>query len=86
MGRGCIVIAQAGIAGSTTLDDHAILAAQSGVTGHLRIGKGSKIAAKSGVMRDVPDGVSVGGIPAMPIKQWFRQVVTVQRLSGKRGK
>ncbi len=85
MGRGCIVIAQAGIAGSTTFDDHAILAAQGGVAGHLRIGKGSKIAAKSGVMRDVPDGVSVGGIPAMPIKQWFRQVAAVQRLSGKKG-
>ena len=85
MGRGCIVIAQAGIAGSTTFDDHAILAAQGGVAGHLRIGKGSKIAAKSGVMRDVPDGVSVGGIPAMPIKQWFRQVAAIQRLSGKKG-
>ncbi len=85
MGRGCIVVAQAGIAGSTTLDDHAIVAAQGGVAGHLKIGKGSRIAAKSGVMRDVPDGVSVGGIPAMPIKQWFRQVAAVQRLSGKKG-
>ena len=85
MGRGCIVIAQAGIAGSTTLDDHAIVAAQGGVAGHLRIGKGSKIAAKSGVMRDVPDGVSVGGIPAMPIKQWFRQVAAARRLSGTKG-
>ncbi len=86
MGRGCIVIAQAGIAGSTTLDDDAIVAAQGGVAGHLRIGKGSRIAAKSGVMRDVPDGVSVGGIPAMPIKQWFRQVAAVRRLSGNKGK
>ena len=85
MGRGCIVVAQAGIAGSTTLDDHAILAAQVGVAGHLKIGKGAKIAAKSGVMRDVPDGVSVAGIPAVPIKQFFRQVVTVQRISGKKG-
>ena len=85
MGRGCIIIAQAGIAGSTIFDDHAILAAQGGVAGHLRIGKGSRIAAKSGVMRDVPDGVSVGGIPAMPIKQWFKQVAVVQRLSGKKG-
>ena len=86
MGRGCIVIAQVGISGSTTLDDHAIVAGQSGIAGHLRIGKGSRIAAKSGVMRDVPDGLSVAGIPAMPIKQWFRQVAAFQRLSGKKGK
>ncbi len=85
LGQGCIVIGQAGIAGSTTLEDHAIVAAQAGVAGHLRIGKGSRIAAKSGIMRDVPDGVSVGGIPAVPIKQWFRQVASVQRLSGKKG-
>ncbi len=26
----------------------------------------------------------VGGIPAVPIKQWFRQVAAVQRLSGKK--
>jgi UDP-3-O-[3-hydroxymyristoyl] glucosamine N-acyltransferase len=84
LGRGCIVIAQAGISGSTKLDDYAIVAAQGGVAGHLRIGKGSRVAAKSGVMRDVPDGVSVGGIPAVPMKQWFRQVTTVKRLTGKK--
>jgi UDP-3-O-[3-hydroxymyristoyl] glucosamine N-acyltransferase len=86
MGRGCIVIAQAGIAGSTTLEDYAIVAAQVGIAGHLRIGKGSRIAALSGVMRDVPDGASVAGIPAVPVKQFFRQVAMVQRLSGKKGK
>jgi UDP-3-O-[3-hydroxymyristoyl] glucosamine N-acyltransferase len=37
-------------------------------------------------MRDVPDGVSVAGIPAVPVKQFFRQVAVVQRLSGKKGR
>jgi UDP-3-O-[3-hydroxymyristoyl] glucosamine N-acyltransferase len=81
MGRGCIIIAQAGIAGSTTLGDYVILAGQCGIAGHLRIGNGARIAAKSGVMRDISDGVSVSGIPAIPIKKWFRQVAVVQRLS-----
>jgi len=81
LGRGCIVIAQAGISGSTRLEDYAIVAAQGGVAGHLTIGKGARIAAKSGVMRDVPAGVSVGGIPAVRIKQWFRQVALLQRLA-----
>jgi UDP-3-O-[3-hydroxymyristoyl] glucosamine N-acyltransferase len=81
IGRGCIVIAQAGISGSTKLEDYAIVAAQGGVAGHLTIGKGARIAAKSGVMRDVPPGVSVGGIPAVRIKQWFRQVAILQRLA-----
>jgi UDP-3-O-[3-hydroxymyristoyl] glucosamine N-acyltransferase len=81
LGRGCIVIAQAGISGSTKLEDYAIVAAQGGVAGHLTIGRGARVAAKSGVMRDVPPGVSVGGIPAVGIKQWFRQVAILQRLA-----
>jgi UDP-3-O-[3-hydroxymyristoyl] glucosamine N-acyltransferase len=81
LGRGCIVIAQAGIAGSTKLEDYAIVAAQVGVAGHLTIGRGARIAAKSGVMRDVAPGVSVGGIPAVRIKQFFRQVAILQRLA-----
>lgn len=81
LGRGCIVVAQAGISGSTTLGDFAVVAAQGGVAGHLRIGAGARIAAKAGVMRDVADGETVAGAPAVPIKQFFRRVATLRRLS-----
>ena len=81
LGRGCIVVAQAGISGSTTLGDFAVVAAQGGVAGHLRIGAGARIAAKAGVMRDVADGQTVAGAPAVPIKQFFRRVATLRRLS-----
>ena len=81
LGRGCIVVAQAGISGSTTLGDFAAVAAQGGVAGHLKIGAGARIAAKAGVMRDVADGETVAGAPAVPIKQFFRRVATLSRLS-----
>ena len=81
LGRGCIVVAQAGISGSTTLGDFAVVAAQGGVAGHLNVGAGARIAAKAGVMRDVPDGETVAGAPAVPIKQFFRRVATLRRLS-----
>ena len=45
---------------------------QAGVADHLVIGAGARIAAKSGVARDVPDGETWAGIPAMPISQWRR--------------
>jgi UDP-3-O-[3-hydroxymyristoyl] glucosamine N-acyltransferase len=38
------------------------------------------VGAKSGVMRDVPDGGAVLGIPAMPDKQTKRQWVAMQQL------
>jgi UDP-3-O-[3-hydroxymyristoyl] glucosamine N-acyltransferase len=72
VGRGCVLVAQCGVAGSTQLEDHVMLAAQSGIAGHLTLHKGSRVAAKSGVMRDVPEGETVGGLPAIALKDYFR--------------
>lgn len=86
-GRSCILVAQSGVAGSTRLMDFVSLAAQAGVAGHLTVGRGAKIAAKSGVMRDVPAGESVGGAPAMPLRDFFRLVTLWHRqLQGKADK
>jgi hypothetical protein len=38
------------------------------------------VGAKSGVMRDVPDGGTVLGIPAAPDKQAKRQMIAVKQL------
>lgn len=80
IGRHCFIVAGCGIAGSTEIGDFAVLAGQVGIAGHLRIGHGVQLAAKSGVMRDIPDGEIWGGIPAVPVKQWKRQVATLARL------
>jgi UDP-3-O-[3-hydroxymyristoyl] glucosamine N-acyltransferase len=74
IGRGCVLVAQSGVAGSTVLADRAMLAAQAGVAGHLSLGEGARVAAKSGVMRDVPPNQTVCGIPAIPIRRFFRLV------------
>jgi UDP-3-O-[3-hydroxymyristoyl] glucosamine N-acyltransferase len=84
LGRGCVVVAQAGISGSTELEDHVVIAAQGGLAGHLRIGAGARIGGQAGVMRDVGAGETVIGSPAMPVKQFWRQVATLARLAGKR--
>ncbi|MSO75736.1 MAG: UDP-3-O-(3-hydroxymyristoyl)glucosamine N-acyltransferase [Alphaproteobacteria bacterium] len=85
IGRGCVIVAQAGVAGSTVLEDYAVIAAQGGVAGHLRIGRGARIGAKAGVMRDVGAGESVIGSPAMPVREFFRTVAILTRLAKKRG-
>jgi UDP-3-O-[3-hydroxymyristoyl] glucosamine N-acyltransferase len=79
LGRGCVLVAQSGIAGSAKLEDHVMIAAQAGVSGHLTMGAGSRLAAKSGLMRDVAPGETVGGLPAMAIKDYFRLVSLWQR-------
>ncbi len=79
IGRGCVLVAQSGVAGSSKLDDYVMLGAQGGIAGHLSIGKGAQIAAQSGVMRDVAPGASVCGAPAIPIREFFRLVSIWQR-------
>jgi UDP-3-O-[3-hydroxymyristoyl] glucosamine N-acyltransferase len=81
LGRGCIVVAQAGVAGSSQLEDFVAIGAQGGIAGHLRIGVGAQVAAKSGVMTDIPAGETWCGAPAMPIKRFFREVATLKRLA-----
>lgn len=83
IGRGCVIVSQVGIAGSTVLEDFVVLAGQVGLAGHLRIGKGAKIAAQAGVWRDVPAGVEMMGSPALPVKQYIRQVAMLGRMLKK---
>ena len=84
LGRCCVVVAQAGISGSTTLGDFVTVAAQAGLTGHLRIGTRARIGAQAGVMSDVDASLDVVGSPAMGVREFFRNVATLRRLS-KRG-
>jgi UDP-3-O-[3-hydroxymyristoyl] glucosamine N-acyltransferase len=84
IGRHCVIVAQVGIAGSVVLEDHVVLGGQVGVAGHLTLGAGCQIAASSDVATDVPAGVKWGGTPARPMRDWMRDIVTVQRL-GARG-
>lgn len=84
LGRCCVIVSQAGISGSAVLGDFVMVGGQGGVTGHLNIGKGAKIGAQAGVMGDVAAGVDVVGSPAMPVREFFRQVVTLRRLSSPR--
>jgi len=80
LGKGCVLCGQAGIAGSARLGDGVVLGGQSGVSGHLEVGSGVQVAGKSAVLQPVPAGVKVGGIPAVPLPEWRRQVSRLARL------
>jgi UDP-3-O-[3-hydroxymyristoyl] glucosamine N-acyltransferase len=84
IGRHCVIVAQVGISGSTTLDDFVVIGGQVGIVGHVRIGIGAQIAASSNVNSDVPAGARWGGTPAKPMREWFREVATLKTLASKR--
>ncbi len=79
-GENCLIVAQAGVAGSTKLGKSVTLAGQVGLAGHLRIGHNVTIAAQSGVMRDINDGEKWFGTPAQPDKKMKRQLLALKKL------
>jgi UDP-3-O-[3-hydroxymyristoyl] glucosamine N-acyltransferase len=81
IGRHCVLVAQTGISGSATLEDFVVLGARAGVNNQAVIGEGAQIAATSNVNGNVPPGARWGGTPAKPLKQWFREVMTLERLA-----
>ncbi len=84
IGAHCILVAQSGVAGSVSMGDYCVVGGQVAIAGHLSIGSRVQIAGQSGVMKDIPDGHTVGGYPAVPIKQFHRQTIALKNLVSKK--
>jgi UDP-3-O-[3-hydroxymyristoyl] glucosamine N-acyltransferase len=69
LGKHNLICSQVGIAGSTTTGDYVVMAGQAGVRDHVHIGDYAVLGAKAGVHGDVPDGVSMLGCPATPLRE-----------------
>lgn len=80
-GKGCVMVAQSGVAGRTKLGDYVAAGGQAGIADNLKIGSGARIAAQCGIMRDVKPQEILIGSPGMPIKSFFRQVAVLKRLA-----
>jgi UDP-3-O-[3-hydroxymyristoyl] glucosamine N-acyltransferase len=80
IGRHCLLAAQIGLAGSLTIGDNVALGAKVGINNHLKIGDGAQVTAMSAVKDDIPPNGRWGGHFAKPTKQWFKEIVAVERL------
>ena len=80
IGRHCLLAAQIGLAGSLTIGDNVALGAKVGINNHVHIGDGAQVTAMSGVKDDIPANGRWGGYFAKPTKQWFRELIAVERL------
>jgi len=79
VGRGALIAAQTGLAGSTRVGDGAMLGGQVGVADHRRVGPRARVAGQSGVIGDVKEGAEVAGTPAVPYRTWLRAMVALTR-------
>jgi UDP-3-O-[3-hydroxymyristoyl] glucosamine N-acyltransferase len=80
LGKGCLLAAQSGIAGSTRVGAYGVFAGQAGAAGHLEIGERTVVAAKTAVFADVAAGSFVAGIPAVDHRQWKRAQAALKKL------
>lgn len=78
VGKGCLIVSQVGIAGSCVIGDRVVIAGQAGLADHLNIGSDTIITAKAGVTKSFPEKSIIVGIPAVPRKEFIKQLKTMK--------
>lgn len=74
IGKGCMIVSQVGIAGSCVIGDRVVIAGQAGLADHISIGDDTIIAAQAGVSKSFPAKSIVVGAPAVPRKEFIKQL------------
>lgn len=80
LGKFCIMAGQSGLAGSVTLGNGVIIGGSASITDHVTIGSGSIIGGGSGVTKDVPEGKTLLGYPAIDARDTLKQWAILKRL------
>ena len=78
IGSGCMIVSQVGIAGSCKIGDRVVIAGQAGLADHINIGSDSIVGAAAGVSKSFPEKSIVIGAPAVPRKEFIRQLKTMK--------
>ncbi|MFH0702979.1 MAG: UDP-3-O-(3-hydroxymyristoyl)glucosamine N-acyltransferase [bacterium] len=81
IGENCLIVSQVGISGSVVIGNRVVLAGQAGIADHISIGDDSIIMAQSGVTKNIPHKGIVMGSPALPRKEYIRQLKGLKELS-----
>ncbi len=81
IGARCLIAGQAGIAGSTHVEDDVFLAGQAGLADHVTIGRGARVTVQGGVIGDIAPGATVSGYPARSHREFLRAQGALYRLA-----
>jgi UDP-3-O-[3-hydroxymyristoyl] glucosamine N-acyltransferase len=80
VGPHCIIVGQAGLAGSAKLGTGVVLGGQTAVRDHVTIGDAAMAAACAAIADDVEPKTVVSGMPALPHRQSLREQAALRRL------
>ena len=79
VGKRCMILALAGIAGSCRIEDDVVIAGEVGISDHCTIGRGARLLVQAGVIGDVAPGATVWGTPARPHRDVLRATAALYR-------
>lgn len=80
IGKNCLILAMAAIAGSSVIEDFCIIGGQAGITDHVRIGERAIVMSKSGVIGSIKSGEVVFGYPARERSEFMRIMAAMSKL------
>jgi UDP-3-O-[3-hydroxymyristoyl] glucosamine N-acyltransferase len=86
IGPHCLLVPQAGVAGTAELGHHCVIGGQVGVVGHIKVGNMVRVGAQAGVINDVPDGMTIVGSPAIDANKAKRAYALIETLPDMRKK
>ena len=86
IGPHCLLVPQAGIAGSAELGHHCVIGGQVGVVGHIKVGNMVTVGAQAAVINNVPDGATILGAPAIDANKAKRAYALIETLPDMRKK
>lgn len=84
IGEDVFVAAQAGFAGSVTIERGVSVGGQAGIADHIKVGEGAMLSAKAGVIGDIPKGAVFAGYPAVERGLWLRGYARLYRSERRR--
>jgi UDP-3-O-[3-hydroxymyristoyl] glucosamine N-acyltransferase len=80
IGEDCIIIAQTGVAGSSTLGKRVIVSGQSAITDHITITDDVTLVQRAGVINNIDEPGVYAGTPTQPVKDYFRNSAVAHKL------
>ena len=80
VGKGCILVTQVGLSGSTILGERVVMGGQSATTGHLEIAPFSTLAGRAVATKTIKKSGHYAGFPLMDHRQWLKLKGKLQKL------
>ena len=75
-----VMASQVGLAGSSHIGKWCKLGGQVGISGHITIGDRVEMGGQTGVLSNIPEGSTLMGSPAMPLREAMRSFVIQPKL------